>query len=260
MGERRRGDGLVGSSQCDERVSWPTPPAALRAGVGGSDFWRTGFELVATIDRYTRIRSDDRVLDIGCGLGRVAYLLSAVLDQGSYCGLDIVREYVDWCRGNLPVDADRFEFIHADVTSSMYNPNGSMTPEEFRFPHADRAFTLAIATSLFTHLSAGAVTNYLGEIGRTLQRGGRLFASFYVLDDESLLRVRAGVSDPAFTIATDHGLLTSSTNPDAATAFDAVWLHQEFLRAGYTIEAYVPGTWRAAEGATYQDVVVARMS
>ncbi len=239
-------------------MNWPTPPAALRAGVGGSDFWKTGFELVALLTKHARLRNDDRVLDVGCGLGRVAYLLSAVLDEGSYCGLEIVREYVDWCRENLGLDASRFEFLHADISNSMYNPRGSVTAEEFRFPQPDGAFTLAIATSLFTHLSARAVTNYLNEVHRTLAPGGRLFASFYVLDNESLPRARAGISDPSFQVETEHGMLTSASDPDAATAFDAVWLHHEFLRAGYTIEAYVTGTWRATEGATYQDLVVAR--
>lgn len=258
MGVCDRRFGLVDCSQCGERVSWPTPPAVLRAGVGGSDFWKTGFELLALLSKHARLRNDDRVLDVGCGLGRVAYLLSAVLDEGSYCGLDIVPDFVTWCRANLELDASRFEFIHADISNSMYNPRGRVPAEAFRFPAADDAFTLTIATSLFTHLSAAAVVNYLHEIHRTLATGGRLFASFYVLDEESLQRVQTGETDPPFAVPTEHGLLSSATDPDAATAFDALWLHEAFLAAGYTFDAYLPGTWRADDGPTYQDLVVAR--
>lgn len=237
---------------------WPTPPPSLRAGVGQGDFWKVGFEVVSLVERYARIRPDDDVLDVGCGLGRIAYLLAPLLETGSYVGLDNVPEYIRWCSTELGLDPGRFRFTFVDVYSSMYNPSGSVAPATVRFPWADGTFSLAIASSLFTHLSAEGTANYLNEIRRTLITGGRLFSSFFVLDEVSRAAIASGPTEPRLTAGASHGLVSEASNPDAAIAFDADWLKEVFTMAGYVLEVYQPGTWRRGEGPTHQDIVVAR--
>ncbi|HEX8170192.1 MAG TPA: class I SAM-dependent methyltransferase [Thermoanaerobaculia bacterium] len=242
-------------------TTWPTPPEWLRAGVGQDDFWKVGFQLVTLIDRYARIGRDERVLDAGCGLGRVGYLLAQILGaESTYDGFDGVRAYVDWCRDGYGLDPARFRFTHVDVANTMYNPQGALRAETLRFPFGDDAFTLTIATSLFTHLSAAATVNYIGECHRTLRPDGRLFATFYVLDPDSRRAIGSGTTEPLFTTDFAEGMISDANDPDAAIAFDSDWLAGVFTRAGFALEAYVPGTWRRGDGATHQDIVVARKS
>jgi SAM-dependent methyltransferase len=240
-------------------VSPPEPPAHLLAGVGWGDFWDNGFHLAELIQIGTSLQPDERILDAGCGLGRVTWPLSHLLgENGTYDGIDTVLEYLEWCRNGLGLDPARFRFHLADIYSSFYNPSGTIKPEEFRFPFADGTFTVGIATSLFTHLSAAATVNYLREMARMLAPGGRLFASFFVLDDESREALATGPSAPEFKTPFEHGLLSDPDNPDFAIAFDATWLHQAFLLSGFEIATYAQGLWRRTAGPTHQDVVVAR--
>jgi len=239
----------------------PAPPAHLVAGVGRGDFWQNGFHLVELIERFTSLRPDDHILDVGCGLGRLAWPVSRELgERGTYNGIDTVPEYVGWCTTGLGLDPARFSFHLADIYSSFYNRFGTIKPEEFHFPWPDGTFTLAIATSLFTHLSAAATVNYVREISRLLVPGGRLFASLFVLDNESREALETGPTAPSFTIPFEHGMLSDPENPDFAIAFDATWLHQVFISAGFEIAAYEQGLWRRTAGPSHQDIVVARRS
>ena len=150
----------------------PQPPGHLIAGVGPGDFHQIGRHTVGVVEATAGVRARDRVLDVGCGLGRIAWPLSEKIGRrGSYVGLDVVRAYTDWCRDHLGLDPRRFAFHHADIRTSLYNPDGELEPEAFAFPWPDESFDLVIATSLFTHLMPEAASHYLAEIARVLPPG-----------------------------------------------------------------------------------------
>jgi SAM-dependent methyltransferase len=239
-------------------VAPPELPFHLLDGVGPGDFWAVGHHTVGLLQRLADLRATERVLDIGSGLGRVAWPLAQSLDDRStYDGFDTLAVYVELCRESLGLDPKRFRFHHFDLHSSLYNPAGTVKSEEFRFPWKDGAFTLAIATSLFTHLTPAAATHYLREIARTLAPGGRLYATFFVLDEQSRELMTKRPTDPNFRVAFPEGMYADGENPEAAVAFEAQWLLQSFIDAGFHIAQYAPGSWRRSVGAEYQDVVVA---
>jgi len=239
-------------------VAPPDPPPHLAGGVGSGDFWQIGNEIVGLTMATARLYPADRVLDAGCGLGRVALPLSRFLDErGTYDGFDTSGEYIEWCQGALPLDPERFRFRHCNIRSSHYNEQGSIAAEDFAFPWPEGSFSLTIATSLFTHLSAAATTNYLHEIARTLQPSGRLFASFFVLDDQSRQPAEAGTTDPRFTARFEEGMIGEPANPDAAVAFDAEWLATTLASAGLVFDAFYPGRWRHLAVMSHQDILIA---
>jgi SAM-dependent methyltransferase len=236
----------------------PDPPAHLREGTGLGEFWKHGQEVVDLVERYAGLRADDRVLDIGCGLGRVAWpLVQRLGPDGSYDGLDTQPVYIDWCRNGLGLDPARARFHLASVYSSFYNAEGETRASDFRFPFDGDRFTLAIANSLFTHLLAADAVNYLREAARCLTSGGRLYATYFVIDDQSREAMQSGDTFPSFQHTIEHGLTSDPEKPEAAIAFDGEWLRQAYADAGYRLDQYVTGTWRRAFGPMHQDIVVA---
>lgn len=236
----------------------PDPPPHLIGGIGPGDFWQTGKEIVGLTMATARLHPDDRVLDVGCGLGRVAWPLSWLLDQrGGYDGFDTSREYIEWCQRALPLDSARFRFHRFNIQSSHYNEQGSIAAETFPFPWPESSFSLTIAASLFTHLSAAATRNYLQQIARTLRPNGRLFASFFVLDEQSTQLAEDGRTHPRFTARLEEGMIGDPANPDAAVAFNAEWLAETLSSAGLVFDAFYPGQWRQLAVVSHQDILVA---
>jgi SAM-dependent methyltransferase len=119
-----------------------------------------------------------RVLDIGCGCGKMARFLylNPLL---SYVGLDAYRPAIEWCRQAFYLASDRFRFEHLDVIAPSYNESGSMSAESVTLPVESHSADMIIAASLFTHLSEAAFRRYLEEIARCVRDAGRVLISIH---------------------------------------------------------------------------------
>jgi SAM-dependent methyltransferase len=151
----------------------PLPSAELMGTVGAADienFLVVGDAWSQVVTRL--VSSTARVLDVGCGCGRIArFLLNA--RELRYVGLDIMEPSVAWCRDHLaPLAGGRFEFHHVDAHSEHYNPRGRLRAEEVTFPCSDGSVHLAFGASLFTHLLERDARHYLRETNRVLRAGG----------------------------------------------------------------------------------------
>ncbi|WP_157014904.1 class I SAM-dependent methyltransferase [Mesorhizobium xinjiangense] len=170
-----------------------TPPVELIAqnNVGIHDkenilaeYRKIGTYLFTVLKNRAGVRPDSDILDMGCGLGRVAAPFTTYLTSGSYTGVDVVKSSIDWCAerySGLP----NFRFIHADLYSEFYNPKATVSAENYRFPFEDGSFDVVWSSSLFTHMLFDAVDNYLGEMSRVLKPGGRIWNSYLLLDEIS---------------------------------------------------------------------------
>jgi SAM-dependent methyltransferase len=236
----------------------PLPPEDLLAGIGPGDFWKVGYDTVELIDRLLGIQRDALVLDVGCGLGRIAWPLRPHLGRRArYAGLDAERQYVDWCATHLGLPGARFTFHHADVRSSYVNSAGRQAPETFVFPWPGESFTLAIAISLFTHLLPTAAYHYLSEIARTLRPGGHFFGSFFLADEAGLAAIRSGKTYPTFNAPIVHGWVHDAAAPEDAVAHDPGWLQERCHDVGLRILETHAGKWKTSTDLYYQDLVVA---
>src|SRR5829696_7239370 len=74
------------------------PPLRLRKHVGPlRTFESSGAEFAVYLKLLCGLRSDERLLDIGCGCGLMAISLADYLDaRGRYVGVDIDRPSIDW--------------------------------------------------------------------------------------------------------------------------------------------------------------------
>jgi SAM-dependent methyltransferase len=139
----------------------PVPPADLH-DVGGGDFKEVGAVFLDLFQKVGGLKPSDDVLDMGCGIGRIAVPLAGHLDDsGSYAGFDIVPDAIEWCRENVSPLHRNFEFTQADLYNKRYNPEGPTKATEFSFPYPDDNFDFALATSLFTHLLPEEMKHYL---------------------------------------------------------------------------------------------------
>jgi ubiquinone/menaquinone biosynthesis C-methylase UbiE len=235
------------------------PPRGL-SFVGRSDFEQTGREFLGHFTELGGLEPSDRVLDVGCGIGRMAIPLTGYLDSGSYAGFDVGREMVAWCTRNVTLRHPCFEFIWAPVFNRKYNPFGTLSAAEFRFPYPDSSFDFAFATSLFTHLLAGEVQHYLAETARVLRPGGRCLLTFFLLTPESEAEIAAGRAALPFRHPIEGGLTTDARQPEEATAYRVDEVRTMLGNAQLELSEPIHfGSWANASGApSLQDIIIAR--
>lgn len=236
-----------------------TPPRKLVAGIGGD--LEVGERFVGYFRELAKLGPDEAVLDVGCGVGRMALPLTRYLTpRGRYEGFDIVRANVAWCDRAITPRFPNFHFRHADIFNREYNPRGPVEGHEYRFPYADGSFDFVFLTSVFTHLMPPTVAHYLAEIGRVLRPGGRCAATFFLLTDESNRLVDAGRS--RFTLHPAEGVyrVHSREVPETCIALDERFVEDAVRAVGMTLQRPVHyGVWCGREaGLDFQDLAILR--
>jgi SAM-dependent methyltransferase len=233
------------------------PPRRLDF-VGHSDFIATGDEYLTQFVELGGLQPADAVLDVGCGIGRMARPLTGYLSSdGSYDGFDVNREGIGWCRRRY-ARHENFRFQVADLFNRRYNPRGAHSAAEYRFPYADASFDFVILTSVLTHLLEAEADHYLAETGRVLRPGGRVFATFFLLDDDTRAAIADGRAGLQFLDAHEHVAVVDEAVPEEAVAYDAGWARERLGEHGMEQRSVTPGTWSGREDATsFQDIVIA---
>jgi len=230
------------------------PPSTLHS-VGLGDFRRVGDDLFRLLTELGGLRPDDRVLDIGCGTGRVARPLAGYLGTGSYDGLDIVRRSIAWCRRAYR-QFPNFRFHHADILNRAYNPGGAVPAADYRFPFADESFDLVVLTSVFTHMLPDDTRHYLREIARLLAPGGRVLMTAFLLDEATRRSIAAGRADFSFGHDLGGCSVERADIPEAAVGYDREAFAGMLAEAGLSASRSCPGSWRGSDGVSYQDILI----
>src|SRR5258708_1184086 len=238
---------------------WPLllepPPKEESELVGLGDFIDLSFSTLSFFRLLAGLRRDESILDVGCGIGRVAFGLAHYLDdRGFYKGFDASRRFVDLARARFR-SLDRFHFQYADLLNKVYNPKGKVRAEEFTFPYKSETFSFAIVNSVFTHMLAAGVNNYLREIRRVLRADGRCYATFFIVDDEAERLIKENRSTRRLIHRLPDGCLVLDKNkPEAAVGFRAGEAHRLIEAAGLRRIQSHPGQWPGRERfLTYQD-------
>jgi SAM-dependent methyltransferase len=149
-----------------ERASIPPPDLIERvAGTRhGRAFLSEGYKLFGefreAVERHGDLASA-RLLDWGCGCGRVLAHWQGDAGVSELFGCDIDPEAIAWCQGHLPLA--RCAVIPA------WPPTG----------YGDQAFDVVTSCSVLTHLDRHAQALWLAEMGRILRPGGLLVASVH---------------------------------------------------------------------------------
>lgn len=229
--------------------------------VGGEKFIEIGEGYFHYLKRFVGLKPEDHVLDIGCGIGRVAIPLTRYIgSEGRYEGIDIVDLGIQWCNQKISKRFPWFHFQHANLQNKEYNPKGNITAADYHFPFEDNSFDVAFASSVFTHMFPDAVENYAKEIHRVLKPGGRALCTFFIIDDVS--RKHMGNSQFPFQSVKDEMYhVVVEFNPENAIAYDIRDVNKFFTDQRLEIEEPIRyGSWSGRKPFVVggQDMVVVR--
>lgn len=134
-------------SPADEQIGVTiAPPSSevLAAAYIGSttpaSFADMGSRVMGSLVRFTSLSARSRVLDIGCGLGRVAIPLTSHLEPSDestrYEGIDVAADSIAWCDQHIsPRFRPRLVALPGRPSSESHCPNdagGVLRPETCR--------------------------------------------------------------------------------------------------------------------------------
>ena len=125
--------------------SLPPPDTSLHP-VGGVSAERGANQM--RLLRHWGLQPSSHVLEIGCGVGRLAYELADYLDAaGRYSGFDISPKAIGWLNEHYAPRLPNFRFDLVDVRNVRYRPGSDVEATTLEFPYADEQFDVARARS-----------------------------------------------------------------------------------------------------------------
>jgi SAM-dependent methyltransferase len=220
----------------------PLPPPALRIRVAGTAdpgwFLESG-RLTAETIRAALMRhgldpvSARRVLDFGCGCGRVVRHFRG-LTAVEIHGVDHDAALVRWCSANLPFATFRRDALEPPA------------------PYGDESFDAVYAVSVLTHLPERLQLSWLSDIGRMLRPGG--LAVVTVHGEKYVQQLTASESE-AFRTGKVVVRWEVAAGTNLCTAFHPEAYVRGPLAGGFELLELRPN---GAAGTPHQDLVVFR--
>ena len=150
---------------------YPLPPSRLvRTVIGtrelawyqlGGMFFQQSMNRMLC-ERGVRLHEAARILDFGCGCGRVLRWLGGLAGTVELHGTDYNPALIAWCRRRL-------------AKLGTFHVNAAEPPLDFPDGHFDFVFSY----SVFTHLRHDLQRRWLDELVRVTRPGGHLLATFH---------------------------------------------------------------------------------
>ncbi|HEY3789363.1 MAG TPA: class I SAM-dependent methyltransferase [Urbifossiella sp.] len=241
-------------------IDLPLPPEQMDF-VGGGDFDEIGRQFLGHFIDFGGLKPHHRVLDVGCGIGRMARPLTAYLDRsGSYEGFDVVGVGIDWCRRTITPRFPNFRFQRANVFSPGYHPRGLYEGADYVFPFPDNSFDFVFLTSVFTHMRPAEVANYAREIGRVLKLGGKCLSTFFLQTPETRALSKAGQGELKFVHRrVGYWIAFPDVADEEAICFDEPDVLSLYEQCGLAVAGPIHrGAWCGrSQFVSFQDIVVA---
>ena len=155
----------------------------------GSEFKNNNFYLESAekeanrlID-YLQCTQQSRVLDVGCGPGRLPIGILRLIGEINYIGIDVDLKSINWCKQYIELKHPSFKFKHLNRYNERYNKNGNKIDAGFCFDLAENSVDIIYLFSVFSHTTEEDMRAYLKDFSRILDKGGKMFFTTFVEDD-----------------------------------------------------------------------------
>jgi len=138
------------------------------------------------VEEYIRPVYGDRVLDVGCGYGRLA----SRLQNADYVGIDISPKYVDYANRHF---GNFGQFICGDIT------------KDSEIEHLGK-FDVVTIIGVLHHLSDNDCRTLLSSVKRVLSTTGRLvtFDGVFTHDQSAIARLLLNADRGSFVRTEEH--------------------------------------------------------
>lgn len=226
--------------------------------IGSGDFVEQGEHLCDLVVKQTGLQPDGKILDVGCGIGRLAVPLTRYLGpQGAYEGFDIVKKGIDWCERKITARFPNFHFLYIDLKNDLYNLSTDAEAGNFTFPYPENHFDCVVLTSVFTHMMPEDVQNYLTQISNVMKKEGRCLATFFILNPEVSRLMQEGKIPFQFPHSFGGYSLIDKKVKEANVAFEETFLFAMLEKSGLRAESVHRGRWSNGKAPLdFQDVVI----
>lgn len=234
------------------------PPKGL-IFTGSGDYLKVGEMFFSYFQKYCDFDKDSSILDIGCGIGRMAVPFTNYLsEKGRYEGFDIVNIGIDWCTKNIHSRFPNFNFKLIPLKNDLYRLDTNEKAAELEFPYQDNSFDLVFLTSVFTHMLPLDLENYIKEIQRVLIKDKKCFATFFIIDEENKTQTNAHASK---NFPHDYGdyLLMDKSVKEANVAFKKSYIEALLKKNNLELTHYIKGNWSGIQNAElneHQDILI----
>jgi SAM-dependent methyltransferase len=175
-----------------------------------------------------------RVLDFGCGVGRVLRQFAPEAEEAEFWGCDLDKPSLEWLRESL---SPPFQIFESTETGGL--------------PQADGYFDLIYAYSVYTHFTDNW-SGWLMEHHRALADGGMLFATFL---GEGMLESLTGEKWNEDQIGMNPLMHGYSWDLGGPIAINSPWWIRAHWGRAFDIVELVP---RLENGAPSHGIVLAR--
>lgn len=249
----------------------PDPKTRWANGYGTITYSEWCFTLGLFQGLFHRLRPTDnlRMLDVGCGIGRLYLAMKPLMhEHDRYTGLDVMPDAIDVCQRQYGADG-RASFVHLPVHNATYAAGASSARKAW--PFEDATFNFASGLSVWTHFSEQDFFFYLKELGRVLEPGSKAAITFFIMDDlydQTLALRRNKVSAyypqpesqwiydvPAYG-STEFFTIRAAKVPEDAIGVRKSAFDRAAEESGLTVVEYMTGYWKERPGFWFQDLVV----
>ncbi|RHW74886.1 class I SAM-dependent methyltransferase [Colwellia sp. RSH04] len=145
------------------------------------DYIQSSIEQVNSLSHFCSISKTTRLLDFGCGQGRLSNgFLASKTEIARYIGVDTSLESINWCVNWIEKYHSNFKFLHVPAYNARYNPEEKMYQP---LPFEENTFDLVFLNSVFSHMLTADIRFYLEQFKRVLSSGGYVYLTAFIEDD-----------------------------------------------------------------------------
>ena len=224
-------------------------------------FIENGEEFLSYYTEICGLKTNERILDVGSGIGRKTIPLIKYLDEeGCYEAFDVSEKGINWCRKKISSKYTNFNFRLVNVYNGCYNPKGEYAPSEFEFPYDDGSFDFVVLASVFTRMLPDGMENYFKEINRVLDPNkGRCLISYFLLNDESMKLIGAGKSTQMLNYETAGYRTVNPDMPECAVGYPERYVLDLYTNNNLEVKKPIHyGSWCGRDKfLSYQDIIIA---